>query len=329
MKQSLFFIKCVVATLLAACAVLVCVLPVGAESPGHRIAVLTPGLTFKPVLEGLREGLARLGYDQRTVTYIVEEAEGAAPELMQRASRLVEARPDVIFTVATSHTAAAKKVTDAVPIVFAWAAEPVKFGWAASYASSKTNVTGVATASAQISGKRLEILKEISPGIKRILAIVSAKDSVSETSFKLLEETATKFKVEVLRRDVTNKGEIEKVILDTPKGSADAIYHVPSALVGAHIALLIEKAKDDRIPLAVHETSMVEKGAMVSYGADFKLVGFQAAKQVAKVFKGVKPTDIPIETPERNILVLNLGTAKTIGLKVPREVLERADQLIE
>jgi putative ABC transport system substrate-binding protein len=109
----------------------------------------------------------------------------------------------------------------------------------------------------------------------------------------------------------------------------DAIYHVPSSLVGTQIALLIHKAEAERIPLAVHEPSMVEQGALVSYGADFRLLGIQAAKLGAKILKGAKPSALPIQTPEKFLLIVNLTTAKAIGLDIPRSVLERTDRIVE
>ncbi len=328
MKRGGFSKRWLRTSVLAITAVLLSVSPGLAQS---RVAVLTPGLAFDPVLKGLREGLAGLGYEEgKNIIFIVEDTKGAAPDLVARgAAKLVATKPDLFFTVASSHTAAAKEATSTLPIVFAWAAEPVRFGWAESFASSKTNMTGVATASVPLSGKRLEILKEIAPGIKRVLAIVSAKEIIAETVFQVLDETAKKFGIQILRRDVTSKEEIEKVISATPKGSVDAIYHVPSGLVGAHIDLLIKKAKEDRIPLVTHEDTMVVKGALLSYGADFQLVGLQAARLVAKVLKGMRPTDIPIETPERQILAINLTTARTIGLKLPVSVLEKADRVLE
>lgn len=295
-----------------------------------RIAVLTPGMTFDPVFRGLQEGLARLGYtDDKNISFIVEDTKGNTSDLGNRVGRLAESKPKALFTVSTSHTAAAMKATATVPIVFAWVGDPLRSGFIASYQSSKNNLTGVSSYAGPLSGKRLEMLKDINPKVKRILAIVAAKDSIAEGSFEFLEETARKFGVYVLRRDVTSKEEIEKVIRATPKGSIDAIYHVPSALVGIYIDLLVRKAKEDRIPLVVHEESMVEKGALFTYGADFRLVGVQAARLVDKVLKGEKPWEIPCETPERLRLVLNLTTAKGIGLQLPREVLERVDRLVE
>ena len=172
-------------------------------------------------------------------------------------------------------------------------------------------------------------MQEIAPDIKRILAVVAAKESIAESSFQVLDETAKKLTIQVLRRDVTSREEIEQVLRDTPTGSVDAIYHVPSALLTGYIELLIQKAKLDKVPLMVHEDSMVEQGALASYGASFRTLGAQAAKLVANILKGAKPSEMPIQTPDKMMLTINLTTAKAIGLGLPLSVLERADRLVE
>ncbi len=304
--------------------------PVGAQTSGYRIGVLTPGGDFAPVLEGLRQGLAQLGYvEGRQVSFIVEDTKMEALEPVKAAMRLIATKPDLLVTVATSHTAAAKQVTENVPIVFAVLTDPVQSGFVASYASSKNNLTGVSNAAGPLSGKRLEILKEIVPGIKRGLAIVAVKETIAQKSFQFLAESASKFGVQLIRRDVTTKEELETILLDTPKGSVDAIIHVPAILLRNHISLLVEKAKKDKLPFGVHSEELVKKGALVSYGEDNRLIGIQAARLVVKVLKGVPPADIPIETPERPLLVINSTTAKIIGLKIPRQVLDRVDRIVE
>ena len=314
----------------AICAMLFAGSPVGAQTSGYRIGVLTPGGDFAPVLEGLRQGLAQLGYvEGRQVSFIVEDTKMEALEPVKAAMRLIATKPDLLVTVATSHTAATKQVTENVPIVFAVLTDPVQSGFVASYASSKNNLTGVSNAAAPLSGKRLEILKEIVPGIKRGLAIVAVKETIAQKSFQFLAESASKFGVQLIRRDVTTKEELETILLDTPKGSVDAIIHVPAILLRNHISLLVEKAKKDKLPFGVHSEELVKKGALVSYGEDNRLIGIQAARLVVKVLKGVPPADIPIETPERPLLVINSTTAKIIGLKIPRQVLDRVDRIVE
>jgi putative ABC transport system substrate-binding protein len=304
---------------------------VEAQSSRSRVAVLLPRQTFKQVLEGLREGLAQLGYQEdKNLTFMVEDAQGEIANLADRATRLVEAHPDVIFAITTAPTIAAKQATMTLPIVFALVADPLRSGLIASYASSQNNVTGITSYAAPLSGKRLEILQEIAPGIKRVLVLIASQEQVAEVAFQFLaEEAAPKLGIELIRHDVRSKEEIAQTLQAVPQGAVDAIYHVPSSLVGAHIDLLIRKAKEDRIPLAVAEHPLVEQGALVSYGADMRLLGIQAAKLVAKIIRGSKPSEIPVQTPEQLPLAINLTTAKAIGLHIPPSILERTEHLVE
>ena len=296
----------------------------------RRIGVLTPGGDFGSVVEGLRQGLAEAGYEEgKQITLIVEDTKMETLDPVKAALRLVAANPDLLVTVATSHAAAAKQVAGNIPVVFTLLTDPVQSGFVASYASSKNNFTGVANSVAQLSAKRLEMLKEMVPTIKRGLAVVAVKESIAQKSFQFLAESAGKFGTQLVRREVTTKEEIEKSLLDTPKGSVDAIIHVPAILLRNHIALLVEKAKRDRLPFGVHTEELVKKGALVSYGEDNRLIGIQSARIVIKVLKGIIPSDIPIETPERPVLVVNRTTAKIIGLTIPNKFLEHVDRIVE
>jgi putative ABC transport system substrate-binding protein len=318
------------AVLLEVWVVLTGVPAVATQSPYYRVAVLIPRLTFNPSLEGLREGLAQLGYQEgKNLTFMVENARGEVASLAGRAARLIEAKPDVIFTITTEPTIAAKQATTTIPIVFASVADPLRSGLIASYASSQNNLTGISNYAGPLSGKRLELLQEIASGIRRVLALVAPQERTSEVSFQALAEAAPKLGIELLRRDVTSREEIDQVLNAVPKGAVDAIYFVPSNLVGAHIELLIHKAKADRIPLSVTEIAMVEQGALVSYGSDMRLLGVQAAKLMAKILKGAKPSEMPIETPEQLPFTINLTTARAIGLDIPRSILERTDRIVE
>ena len=302
----------------------------GAQTSGYRIGVLTPGGDFAPVLEGLRQGLAQLGYvEGKQLTIIVEDTRMETIDPVSSAMKLLEAKPQLLVTIGTSHTAAAKQAAGSLPIVFTTVTEPVQGGFVASYASSKNNLTGVSSNLAPLSGKRLEILKEVAPGIKRGLAIVAIKESLAQKSFPFLMDSAKKLGVQLIRRDATTKEDLEAILRDTPEGSVDAIIHVPAILLRNHITLLVEKAKKDKLPFGVHIEELVKKGALVSYGEDSRLIGTQTARIVVKVLKGIQPSDIPIETPEHPLLVINSTTAKIIGLKIPRRVLDRVDRIVE
>jgi len=309
--------------------VLMLLCPARAQAEPLRIGVLTPGMAFAPVLQGFREGLSSRGYKEGTgVKFIVEDTNGSMTSLALPTANLLAAKPNMLYAVTTAHAVTAKQATASVPIVYAWVGDPVQTKLIANYGASNNNLTGISTASDALSGKRLEALLLVAPKTKRLLAIVSPKEYVAQSSFRHLEEAAKKLGVQVVRREASTEAELKLVLQETPKGSVDAVYHIPSYL-GSYIHLLIEKARQDKIPLVVHEDSMTVKGALLSYGPDFQAVGVQSARLAAKILKGEKPESIPSETPEKFLLVLNLSTARAIGLKIPREVLEQADRLVE
>jgi putative tryptophan/tyrosine transport system substrate-binding protein len=303
---------------------------VGAQERQFLVAVLVAGTIGAPAVEGLREGLTQLGFTEgKNIAYMVGDAQGEVANLANRAAKIVAANPDAIFAIGTTPTAVAKQATTTLPIVFTLVADPLRSGFIASYASSQNNLTGITNSAGLLSAKRLELLQEISPGIKRVLTLVVPQEKAAEVTIQFLAEAAPKLGIELLRHDVTSKEEIEQVLNALPKGAIDAIYYVPSSLAGANLNLLIHKANEDKIPLTVTDYSMVEQGALVSYGADLRLLGIQAAKLIAKIMKGTKPSEMPIQTPEQLILAINLSTAKTIGLAIPRNILERTDRFVE
>ena len=319
-----------VTVILAVSAICISVSLAGAPVRDSQVAVLTPGLAFSPALEGLREGFTQLGYHEgKDIAFLVEDVQGEGASLASLAARIVEAKPDVIVTMGTAATTAAKQVTTTIPIVFAFVGDPLRSGLVASYASSQNNVTGISNYAGPLSGKRLEILQEVAPGIRRVLVLVARQESVAAVSFQALADVAPKLGIELLRQDVSGQEEIEQVLKAVPKGAVDAIYFVPSSLVGTHIDLLIHKATEDRIPLSVTEQPMVGQGALVSYGADLRLLGMQAAKLVAKIIKGAKPSEMPVQMPERLPLAINLTTAKAIGLDISPSILERTELIVE
>ena len=316
--------------LLASCIVLANVVASWAQSSRFRIGVLTPGGRPNAVVLGVRDTLERLGYKEPVnVSYVVEDTDGEVSGLLPRAKNLLESKPDVLVAVTTAHAVALKEATNSVPIVFAWVGDPIGSGLAASHRSSKNNLTGVSSYAGPISGKRLEVLKEIAPRSKRILILVDPNDAGSRIAVKHLEEAAAKLRVNLVRREATNRQEVEKVMAAAGKDSVDAIYFIPSIVIGAQFDLFLKKSREDKLPFVAAEATWVEKGALFSYAADFRLVGAQAGRLVAKVLKGEKPSDIPTETPEKLLFVLNTTTARSLGLKIPRNVLDRIDRIVE
>ena len=318
------------ARVLAVWALCVSVALAGTSARPYRVAVLTLGWPQNVALEGLREGLAQLGYHEgQDISFLVEDVQGEVGTLAERAARIVEAQPDLIFTIGTPATTAMKQATTTLPIVFTFVADPLRSGIITSYTPSPSNLTGISSYAGPLSGKRLEVLQEIVPGIKRVLTLVAPQESIAEVSFQSLAEVAPKLGIELLRYDVISKADIAQRLKALPEGVVDAIYFVPSNLVLTHLDLLIHKAKEDKIPLCVSEISMVERGALISYGTDLRRLGVQAARLVTKIMKGVKPSEMPVQMPEQLALTVNLATAKAIGLDVPPSILERAERLVE
>jgi putative tryptophan/tyrosine transport system substrate-binding protein len=302
----------------------------GAQLRNVHIGVFTAGLSLGPVLEGMEEGLAGLGYvEGKNITFTVEDTQGNSSDLAPRLAKLLSVKPDVLFTVSTSHAQVAKRATSTVPIVFAWVGDPIQAGLIDSYPYSKRNLTGVAAIGDFLSGKRLEVLLEIAPKTKRLLVLVATKESVSVSSFRSLEVAAQKFGVQLVRRNVTDKEEISKALDETPQGSIDAIFHIPSTLVRANVALEVKKAIKDRIPLSVHEEALMDQGALFSFGPNTRLIGLQAANLVSNILMGGRPNEIMVETPDKLFLAINQTTAKQIGLKISSAILGRADRLTQ
>jgi len=303
---------------------------VQAQGQQYRVAVLTPGATLAPVLTALKEGLAQLGLQEdHNITFVVEETSGEVSQLPERAARLVALNPDLIFTVGTAPTTAVKQATTTVPIVFTYVSDPVKSGFVASFGSSGNNLVGISNAAVPLAGKRLEVLHQIAPQAKKVLAIVAANESVALASYQALQDTAHKLGIDIIRYDVTTPQGIQDVLQNVSQSSVDAIYLIPSNLGVAQIDLLVAKSRQDKLPLVVHDTDMVKKGALVSYGSDARAAGLQAAKLVAKVLRGTKPSELSIQMPEHLRLVINLRTAREIGLTIPLSVMERVDDIVE
>lgn len=303
---------------------------VAAQPTGRVIGVLTPGLTFTPVLEGLREGLEKLGYrDQVDVRFVVEDSQGDITSLPARAARLMQEKPDVLFTVVTAPTQAVQKTTQTLPIVFAGVVDPVASGLVASFVSSQNNLTGVTAYISALTGKRLALLREVAPQAQRVLTIASKHEIVAQIALKHLEEAVHRQGITLVRREVANGADLDQILQEPWAGDIDAVFHLASVVVEKDFDRLSRKCTADKIPLIVHDEVLLNKGALLSYGSDFHLLGMQAARLVAKVLKGEKPADIPVETPEKFVLGVNATTAKAIGLQIPQTLLDRMDHLVE
>jgi putative ABC transport system substrate-binding protein len=272
--------------------------------------------------------LGELGWiERRTVAIEYRWAEGRTERYAEIAAEFVRLKVDVIVTV-ESAVPAVKQATSVIPIVFAVANDPVGGGLVASLSRPGGNVTGLSAQQADIAGKRLDLLREIRPDLRRlaVLANVGHRESVLETD--QVQAAARSLSIEVAKLEIRRAEEIAPAF-EALKGHADALYVVLSALVATNRTRIITFALSARLPTSFNTREYVEAGALMSYGPNFQDLFRRTAEIADKILRGTKPADIPVEQPTKFDLVLNLTTAKALGLEIPPTLLARADEVIE
>jgi putative ABC transport system substrate-binding protein len=280
-------------------------------------------------VEAFREGLRELGYvEGRTIVVEYRFADGKPERLPALAAELVRVKVDIIVTAGPIPTRAAKEATSTIPIVMVYDDDPVGNGFVASLAHPSGNITGLSALAPELSGKRLELLREIVPKLSRV-AVLGTSTQPGYT--QVLRETklaggALKVKLQYL--DVLDPKDIETAFRAAGKGRDDAVLTMTSAILYAQRALLAARAVKSRLPAIYHQSQFVEDGGLISYGVSFTDLDRRAATYVNKILKGRKPADLPVEQPTKFELVINLKTAKQIDLTIPPNVLVRADRVI-
>jgi len=242
---------------------------------------------------------------------------------------MVALAPDVILTAASAATAAMQEATRTLPIVFVNVSDPVGAGYVASLARPGCNVTGFAFIEYGTSGKWLELLKEIAPNVKRVGVLRDPNLAAGIGMFAIIQSSAPSFKVEASPMDVRDANEIELAIKDFAGASDGGLIVTTSPAATVHRKLIVTLAAQHRLPTVYFLRDFVKDGGLISYGADPVVPFGQAASYVDRILKGEKPADLPVQTPTKNELVLNLKTAKALGLTVPTSILSRADEVIE
>ena len=273
--------------------------------------------------------LAELGWiEGRTVAIEYRWADARAERYAEIAAEFVALKVDVIVTWASAPVLAAKQATTLVPIVFAAQMDPVGAGVVTSLARPGGNVTGMSIQQTDTSGKRLELLREVVPGLRRlaILGNVGAPGAVLEMNE--LNATARTLGLEVTKREIRQAEEIAPAVAAL-KGRVDALYVATDPLVFNNRIPINVLAQDARLPTIYGSREYVEAGALMSYGPNWTDLFRRAAEQVNKILRGAKPADIPVEQPTKFDLVLNLKTAKALGLELSPTLIARADEVIE
>lgn len=307
-------------------------LPLPAHALDHgrpfMIGVLTPSWGPTPSAVALRDGLVELGYRENEHFVIgVRFTQGNAEELYPAARQLVHAGADILFTVGDSASLAARRATDRIPIVFGTGSDPVKLGLVDSFARPGGNATGFTDRTIELSGKRLQIFREMIPGLRRVLFLYAA-DSLSDRSqAKAYRAAARRMGVALVERAANSEAEVRAVLgrlkrdrIDGVLSPWDVHFNIPGNI--------IEACAKYRIPTMFPFSFLAEAGALASYGPSAEPAGRLTARVIAKIFKGADPANIPVEVNTEITFTINLKTAKALGLKLSPEVRFRADRLI-
>jgi putative ABC transport system substrate-binding protein len=280
--------------------------------------------------EACRQGLRDLGYAEgRNIVLEPRWAEGHHERLPKLAADLVRLKVDVIVSAATPASRAAKAATSSVPIVFVAVAEPMKAGLVASLARPGGNVTGVSLLTPELSGKRLQLLADVLPGVRRVTGL-SNPDNLSHVVF--LEETrgaAQAMGIEVQLLEARRLDEIEQALGPRAGKAATALIVFDDPVIWSHRKRIVALAAERRLAVMYGYRDFVDDGGLMSYGPDRVDVYRRTATYVDKILKGARPGDLPVEQPTKFELVVNLKTAKAHGLTMPPALLQRADHVIE
>jgi putative ABC transport system substrate-binding protein len=289
-----------------------------------RVGVLNAAWAAShPTVEGLKAGLKELGVeDGRDVTFDIRFTEGKLDAMPAAAAALVQAGADLIFTSQEAATQAAKDATKSVPIVFTLVGDPVAAGIVAKLAQPGANVTGVSSLQTELVAKRLEVLKTLAPTVRRVWLIYDGVDLSTVPMVRKALDVAQRMKLEVMPKGVLDANELRQVLREVRR--ADAVLAPEGSNPDLAVAI-IEQSLALRVPAVFGTALWVGYGGLVSYGPDYYAQGVQAAALVAKIRRGARPQDLPVEGAEKIDLAVNLKTADLLGLAVPRKILLRAD----
>ena len=301
-----------------------------AQQPMPTIGILGSGsAAWSHLVSTLMQRLRELGYvENRTVAIEYRWAEGRDERYAAMAAELVGLKVDTIVALGTPAIVAARKATAVIPIVFPIASDPVGDGLVASLARPGGNVTGLSTLQPDLAGKRLEILREIIPGLSRLAVLANGHSPIAILNVGEVKAAAPKLGIEVNTLDVKRADDLAPAI-DQLKGRTQAIYVVGDFFVFDNQVQINTLALVARLPTMHNGRGYVETGGLISYGTSLSDLFRRAGDYVDKILKGTKPADLPVEQPTKFELVINLKTAKALALSVPPTLLARADEVIE
>jgi putative ABC transport system substrate-binding protein len=280
-------------------------------------------------IEAFRQGLRELGYVEGK-NFVIEYryAEGKPGRLSELASELVSLKVDVIVTAGPAVTRPAKEATSTIPIVMGYDNDPVGNEFVASLARPGGNITGLSSLAPEISGKQLELLKEIVPRLSRVAVLGQSTYPGNAQSLRETKLAASAFGVKLQNLDIQDSKDIENAFREAGKGRAGAVLLLANPVVFSQRTQVVDLAAKSRLPAMYWSSEFVEGGGLMTYSVSVTDLFRRAATYVDKILKGAKPTDLPVEQPKKFDFLINLKTAKQIGLTIPPNVLARADKVM-
>ena len=280
--------------------------------------------------EAFRKGLHDVGYiEGKNIVIEDRYAEGKLDRLPALIAELLRLSVDLIVTAGPAVTRPVKEATSTIPIVMAFDSDPVGSGFVASLARPGGNITGLSSLSPELTGKRLELLKETVPKLLRVAVLGNPGNTATALNFKEAEVAAGAYGLQVQSLEVRGPSDLDSAFSMMIKGRADALLPLGDSVVVFHRERIVNFAAKNRLPSMHGDKAWVEAGGLMSYGPDILDNFRRAATYVDKILKGTKPADLPVEQPKKFEFVINLKTAKQIGLTIPPNVLARADKVIK
>src|SRR5450755_232924 len=284
----------------------------------------------EPLLSAFKQGLQELGYvEGKNLTLQLRFADGKIERVPGLATELVTLKVDIIVSVGTVTTIALQKATSTIPIVMANTFDPVGTGMVKTLARPGGNITGLSSLGGDIGGKHLEMLLGVAPKLSRVAVLLNPGNQSNPLLLKSIQSAALKTSAEILPLEARTAPEIENAFSAMTQGKAGAVIVARDGLFINQTRQITELALKNRLPSISEQSEHAEAGGLMSYGVNQREQFRRAATYVDKILKGAKPADLPVEQPAKFELVINLKTAKVVGITVPKEMLLRADEVIQ
>lgn len=290
------------------------------------------GKSFTQTVEGFKAGMRELGYvDGKNILYETINTSGSKEKIANAVKEVIEKKVNVIYTVNTPVTKEVQRLTEdkSIPIIFSVVADPVGSKFVKSIKEPGGNMTGVTNLAIELTEKRLEMLKRIVPNLKKVMWIYDPNVDVSVRAAEHARDVCKDMGISYVEKKAGTQDDLTRLISVIKKSEADGILHIVNPLLVANNKLLIKKALDEKIPYIATDAEIVEEGALANYGPNFYAIGRQSARLVNKVLMGAKPGNTPVEVPDKYDFIINLKTAKSIGLRIPDNALMMATKVIK